>query len=256
MKKVLLLSVSSLLLVSSCGTYAGSGAYNGSAIGSVLGSAIGGISGGHRGSDIGTIVGMAGGAVIGGAIGAAADKSRQRDIEEAVAQRRQNRNYDSRQSDSDIYYSQTDDSGFDPNNSGDDRLDWGTVPTPTAPSQAYNTINGIDIRNIRFLDDNNDGMLSAGETAKVVFEVMNYTSSPLHNVKPSVLEAGGNRHIYVSQGICVERIAPGKGIRYTAMIKGDNRLKDGDARFVISVSSDDKKDDIRMEELSVRTSRN
>lgn len=65
----------SSLLMSSCDTYTGSGAYAGSSIGSILGSAIGGLSGGPRGSDIGTIVGMAGGAMVGAAIGSQADKA-------------------------------------------------------------------------------------------------------------------------------------------------------------------------------------
>ena len=47
----------SSLLLSSCDTYTGSGAYAGATFGSILGSAIGGLSGGPRGSDMGTIIG-------------------------------------------------------------------------------------------------------------------------------------------------------------------------------------------------------
>ena len=46
MKKPLILLFSSALLLSSCGTYTGSGAYVGGSFGSILGSAIGGIAGG------------------------------------------------------------------------------------------------------------------------------------------------------------------------------------------------------------------
>ena len=80
MKKSVIIIAASALLISSCGTYTGSGAYAGSTLGSILGSAIGGISGGPRGSDIGTIVGMVGGAVVGGAIGAAADERERQDV--------------------------------------------------------------------------------------------------------------------------------------------------------------------------------
>ena len=79
MKKTLLVSVSALLLLSSCGTYTGMGAYTGGTFGSIIGSAIGGISGGRHGSDVGTLIGMAGGAMVGAAVGAAADKAQQRD---------------------------------------------------------------------------------------------------------------------------------------------------------------------------------
>ena len=64
-----------MLMLSSCGTYAGSGAATGGYFGSIVGYAIGGITGGWRGHDIGSLVGLAGGAVVGAAIGAAADNA-------------------------------------------------------------------------------------------------------------------------------------------------------------------------------------
>ena len=74
MKNLFVLPIFTVIFLSSCGTYAGSGAMTGGSLGSVLGSAIGGIAGGGRGSNIGTIVGMAGGAMVGATIGAKADK--------------------------------------------------------------------------------------------------------------------------------------------------------------------------------------
>ena len=74
MKKSLILSLSAAMVLSSCSTYAGSGAITGGFLGSILGSAIGGIAGGARGSDIGTIIGMAGGAAAGAAIDAKTKK--------------------------------------------------------------------------------------------------------------------------------------------------------------------------------------
>ena len=50
MKKMIFLLLCSSLVLSSCDTYTGSGAYAGGSIGSILGSAIGGLSGGPRGS--------------------------------------------------------------------------------------------------------------------------------------------------------------------------------------------------------------
>ena len=74
MKKMLFVLAVSTMLLSSCSTYTGQGAYTGATLGSILGSAIGGISGGWHGSHVGEIVGMAGGAAVGAAIGSAADK--------------------------------------------------------------------------------------------------------------------------------------------------------------------------------------
>lgn len=254
MKKSTVLSLSALLLLSSCGTYTGTGAYAGASLGTILGSAIGGIAGGPRGSDIGTIVGMAGGAMVGGAIGAQAD---------AAQQQRHSRydrpsHYDNGSTGSGNYNDDSydyrsegaQDSGFDPNNGGDDTLyDFNdssytgsysaTQPEKVAPTVRYDgigtaqpsTTTPIEVRGARFVDDNQDGRLNAGELCKVIFEVHNTSQNVLTDIQPTVVETSGNRQIAISQSIHVERIAPGKGIRYTAMVKASPRLKDGTSCF-------------------------
>lgn len=243
------------LLVSSCTTGAGAGAYAGSSLGSVLGSAIGGIVGGPHGSDVGTIFGMAGGAVVGGALGDAAEK----------AQRRSAQQYDD-----DTYASGNsanyvgDD--FDPSqmvdnsNSGDDRIDFGapsssgtnaTMPT-ASPSQSVDAsrveqIYGkaksdgkLTIRNVRFADSNGDGMLSGDEIGHVSFEIYNETDAPIYNFDPSVVEAEANKRIYISPSVRVENIMPGQGLRYTATVKADRRIKDGEIRLLVSAQKEGK----------------
>lgn len=262
MKKIMLSTVCAALLLGSCDTYTGVGAYAGSTIGSILGSAVGGISGGPRGSDVGTIVGMAGGAIIGGAIGAKADEKREEELHQ-YRHDKQKRAYERRQRQrvqrQEEVYGYGDEaeeinSGFDASNSGDDRLynfnstDYTgnyTAQTPTvtmpAASSAGNTTEGlryspaIEIRNARFVDDNQDNVISRGELCKIIFEVMNRGKEVLYDVQPTVIEATGNQHIYVSPDVHVEKIMPGGGIRYTALIKADNRLKDGTAKFCVSV---------------------
>lgn len=243
------------LLVSSCTTGAGAGAYAGSSLGSVLGSAIGGIVGGPHGSDVGTIFGMAGGAVVGGALGDAAEK----------AQRRSAQQYDD-----DTYASGN--SGnyigddFDPSqmvdnsNSGDDRIDFG-APSPSganatmgnaSPSQSVDAnrveqIYGkaksdgkLTIRNVRFADSNGDGMLSGDEIGHVSFEIYNETDAPIYNFDPSVVEAEANKRIYISPSVRVENIMPGQGLRYTATVKADRRIKDGEIRLLVSAQKEGK----------------
>ena len=252
MKKITVTCVSAVLLLSGCGTYTGQGTYTGATFGSVLGSAIGGISGGPRGSDIGTIIGMAGGAGIGGAIGEAADKRAHEEMvehREAVKQRRaeaQRREH-------------ADMSGFDESNSGDDRIydfdgtDYtGTYsaqqPTETMPLQSSVEVSAgrlayaphIEIRNARFVDDDQDGTISRGELCKVIFEIMNTGKAPVYDVQPMVVDASMNKHIYISPSMHVESIAPGKGIRYTALVKADNRLKPGNVKVCLSVLQGDK----------------
>ena len=231
MKKMMVWAVGATLLLSSCSSYTGAGAYTGAQFGSILGSAIGGISGGPRGSDIGTIVGMAGGAVIGGAIGNAADQKARGKMDNDYPA---NSGYDSSNS------------GYDSTNSGDDRIDFdgGDAATgnyeykqPSSPADNVYTHSAptVEIRNARFIDADGDDTISRGEMCKVVLEVYNNDLQPIYNVVPTVAEMTGNRHIYISQPICVEKIGAYKGVRYTAMVKADNRLKYGTIKLCCSV---------------------
>lgn len=276
MGKSFIIGMSALLLLGSCDTYTGTGAYMGSTLGSIFGSAIGGIAGGPHGSDVGTIVGMVGGAVAGAAIGQATDQKqqaqREADIADMRARRaeRQARRQGSYGNDNTYghgnnygYDNQGDDysgSGFDANNGGDDRIydfkgsDYSgnySAKQPDVNMPMQSSVDNlaenlkytpdIEIKNARFVDDNQDGKIERGELSKVIFEVYNRGNHTLYDVVPTVVEATGNRHIMISPNMHVESIQPGKGIRYTALVKADNRLKDGNAQFCVSVVQGDKK---------------
>lgn len=276
MGKSFIIGMSALLLLGSCDTYTGTGAYMGSTLGSIFGSAIGGIAGGPLGSDVGTIVGMVGGAVAGAAIGQATDQKQQAQREADIADMRARRaerqarrqgaygndntyghgnnyGYDNQGSD----YSG---SGFDANNGGDDRIydfkgsDYSgnySAKQPDVNMPMQSSVDNlaenlkytpdIEIKNARFVDDNQDGKIERGELSKVIFEVYNRGNHTLYDVVPTVVEATGNRHIMISPNMHVESIQPGKGIRYTALVKADNRLKDGNAQFCVSVVQGNKK---------------
>lgn len=254
MKKVLMMAVGTALLVSSCGTYAGSGAYAGATFGSILGSAVGGISGGHLGSDIGTIVGMAGGAVVGGAIGSAKDNKDKEEVREHYRQVMQRKSQEAKTDNVSFEQQGAVDSGFDSTNSGDDRLydfqssDYTGDYTAQEPNtvmpmsssvedlaQGMEYVPTLEIRNARIVDDNQDRVISRNEISKVIFEIYNHGTTPVEDVQPTVLETTGNKHIFISPNMHIERIDPGKGVRYTAMIKADNRLKDGNVCICVSV---------------------
>lgn len=254
MKKIMFFVACSSLLLSSCDTYTGSGAYAGATFGSILGSAIGGLSGGSRGSDMGTIIGMAGGAAVGAAIGSQADQKSQQQ-RESVYRDRSHRDHHSYQ---DGVYQQSspvysNDEIFDSTNSGDDRIydfndrDYtgsysaqqpvATIPSSTLEKlgQNYAYSSSLKIMNARFVDSNEDNYLNRNETAKVIFEIRNNGAHTLYDVVPTVIETTGNKHIFISPSVHVESIAPGHVIRYTAMVKADNRLKNGTACFCVSV---------------------
>ena len=279
MKKVILLMLCSSLVMGSCDTYTGSGAYAGGSIGSILGSAIGGLSGGPRGSDMGTIIGMAGGAVVGAVIGSQADQA-QAEREAAYQQDRverrsgypgSSRRYptnprnsgSSNYGENEVYdYSNTPVTDnpeiFDSNNGGDDRLydfkgkdytgDYSAQqPTTSMPTATVEELGArffysstLEIVNARFVDDNEDNCLNRNETCKVIFEIVNRGHEPVYDVVPTVVETTGNKHIFISPSIHVEKISPGSGVRYTAMVKADRKLKDGMARFCVSVIHEGK----------------
>ena len=153
----------------------------------------------------------------------------------------------------------------DNSNSGDDRIDFGApsssganatmsnAPMSTAPSsqsvdasrveQIYGNAKSdgkLTIRNVRFADSNGDGMLSGDEIGQVSFEIYNETAAPIYNFDPSVVEAEANKRIYISPSVRVENIMPGQGLRYTATVKADRRIKDGEIRLLVSAQKEGK----------------
>lgn len=244
MKKSMIAVTAAVLLASSCGTYTGQGAYVGGSFGSVLGSAIGGIAGGWRGSDIGTVVGMAGGAVIGAAVGAAADQKQAEQMEQYKRERSQRPVIDG--------------SGFDETNSGDDRIDFdgaGPGHSSVTTLDAERREAGLVIRNVRLVDADHDGVLRAGEECKISFEVMNRSSMTVYDVQPLVSEVTGNKRVHISPNLHVESIAPHSGIRYTATLLADKKLKDGTAVVRVGVAQGDRQYASQTREITVQTSR-
>lgn len=219
MKKLFVMSLGAMLLLSSCGTYTETGATTGAWFGSIIGSAIGGITGGPRGSDVGTLIGMAGGAVVGAAVGQAAEDAHQKKME--TYQQRRNADY----------------------NFPDDRIYMDDTP------------DALEIRRPMLIDSNRDDVLTRGEEARIVFEVYNTTDKPIFRIRPQVVEVTGNRHIEVSEGVMIESIAPGKGIRYTALVRADNGLRDGEAVFRIGVFQDRKEIVSQTKTFRIKTSK-
>ena len=250
MRKALFMLAAVALLMSSCGTYTGEGAIVGAQFGTILGSAVGGISGGWRGSDVGAIVGMAGGAVVGAAIGQAADQKEAEQFERRQQERRQwnqrraeaNRVPAERVPDDKVPTDRVDvdDSGFDATGGGDDRIDFDAPgPGGEVPSVSVRDLSkrpSIELLNVRIIENSQPGTLHAGEQCKVVFEIMNRSRHTIFDIQPMVNEMTGNKHLHISPNLNIESIAPGTGVRYTATVLADKRLKDGQAVLRIAVA--------------------
>lgn len=190
MRKLIAVSAVSLLVLSGCGTSqtaAGDpGAiFAGAAIGGNVGGAIGGLigdnNGGWRGGYRGSAIGTIIGTIAGAAIGNAVSAPKQ----EAYSYRIER---------TEPYKPQHE-----------------TYPAPSV-------FDNLRIRNIRFIDDSRDHVISSGEKSKVIFEIMNEGEQTIYNVVPMVTETTGMKRIYISPPVMVEQIAPHNGVKYTATI--------------------------------------
>lgn len=254
------------------GTGAYAGSTLGALLGSAIGGIAGGPRGSDIGTLVGMAGGAAVGGALGAKADQQQQEYQnyedarfeQKYMEHRRAATAGNKGYDNRYDD-DVYrgydnrnndYASNggyDDSGFDPTNSGDDVLydfngsDYtgnytASHPERVMPPSSFDNIDTpanvedklpLEVRNARFVDDNQDHKLSGDELSKVIFEIYNVSGSTVYDVQPMVVETTGNKRIYVSNSIHVERIVPGKGVRYTAMVKGGKKLKDGTACFRI-----------------------
>lgn len=249
MKKVLTLALGATLVLSSCDTYTGVGAVTGAQFGNVIGSAIGGITGGWRGSDWGSLIGTAAGAAAGAAIGAAVDQSQQQkydDYAAARAERRSRQTYErSSQRSTGRDYGYNNSGSYDANNSGSYGANSGEVFDPTNSGDdriAFDmpVSEPIVIRRAELTDANGDGVLKRGEECTVRFEIMNNSDKTVYDICPMVDDITGNKHVHVSQNLRIESIAPHQGVRYSATILADNRLKDGEVNIRVGVMQGNK----------------
>lgn len=148
----------------------------------------------------------------------------------------------------------------DTTNSGDDRIDFDVNSSSTLPNNNPDTSVSMDagkveqiygankaaesgkitIKNVRFVETAEHNVLHGGEVGKVKFEMYNETQAPIYNFMPTVIEADGNKRIYISPSVSVENIMPGQGLRYTATVKADKRIKDGEIRLLVSAQRDGK----------------
>ncbi len=258
MKQLLVLLTGVVLFFSSCSSYSASGAVVGGQFGHVIGSAIGGISGGWRGHHMGSLIGTVGGIAAGAAIGAAVEQSAENGIRHAKEEHYGYGRNDNQNTAGDVVASapsgRVDDRiVFDDNNRHANRHAVHHGATRSISLSQLTQKPAIELRNAVFYDSNHDGVITRGEECRVHFEVMNNTSSPIYDLYPIVKEVTENRHVKVSPNLRVESIAPHQGIRYTATIAADKRLKDGEIIIRVSVAQGQHVIDSQTQEFRVVT---
>lgn len=275
MKKVLTIVLGASLIVSSCTTNQAASVYTGSMFGDVLGSAIGGLVGGWRGHELGSIIGTVSGAAVGAAVAAQSERNQERRVQQHAQARRQRMAQQRSRGADDSYYpgqngaaydgqGAADQSGFDPQMRGDDRITMSPSDGASAPANgAYHVPStpavaagqSLIIRNAGVYEDQRDGVLTRGETCQVVFEITNVSDQPVYDVFPLVEEVTGCRYVHISPNLRVESIAPHQSIRYTASLHADNRLRNGTIEVRVGVAQGNHRIDSQTRQFSVPTAR-
>ncbi|GAE16974.1 hypothetical protein JCM6292_3495 [Bacteroides pyogenes JCM 6292] len=106
---------------------------------------------------------------------------------------------------------------------------------------AQHAVSHLKLRKLRFIDDNRNHVIDAGENCKIIFEVMNEGDRPVYNIVPVVETVGKVRYIGISSTVMIEEILPGEGIKYTATVYAGKKLKDGEVLFRVAVAQEDGK---------------
>ena len=218
MKKNVCIVAVVLFLLSSCASSNQfNGTVTGSMLGSVFGSSIGGLLGGPRGNDAGTMIGM----VIGGAVGAA-----------ATAPRTQKSTDVSTRSDEYGYENNRDVDEYNRHSRNSETAN-DTYQSQNSAEQTLETeYRDLQIENLRFVDDNNNRTIDAGERSKIEFELYNRGTETVYNIAP-VLRSSEGKRIAISPTAIVASLAPGKGVRYAAELYARPNLHTGTADFTI-----------------------
>lgn len=104
------------------------------------------------------------------------------------------------------------------------------------PSESYYAPSGLQITNIRFIDENRNQTIDAEEKCKLIFDIVNDGEVAAYNVTPIVEEVSGMKHIEISPSAQISYMPVGNRIRYTAVVQGGKRLKTGEAVFRVYTS--------------------
>lgn len=104
------------------------------------------------------------------------------------------------------------------------------------PSESYYAPSGLQITNIRFIDENRNQTIDADEQCKLIFDIVNNGEVAAYNVTPIVEEVSGMKHVEVSPSAQISYMPVGNRIRYTAVVQGGKRLKTGEAVFRVYTS--------------------
>lgn len=212
MKKIFVYAISSALILgttlTSC-TYSGYESYlgtmAGAEIGGIIGESIGWMNtsrhSGPGNAMLGGIIGTVAGAAIGNAIGNEAAESRKAQEREYRRNRRHGNEQRSRR--------------YQNNSSNSDSYNYGGGYQTEGGRDYTKSASNLIISNLKYEDENGDGLISKYETINVIYEITNPTS---HDIDVKLAIGNNSNHNFEFSPETQATIAAGKTIRYKAKV--------------------------------------
>ena len=222
--RIVLSILSATILLASCASSGASttqvfAAMSGLNAGATLGGAIGGLtSRSHRGYHMGTTIG----ALSGAAIGAVATMPRKKRVETT----------------------ETVESYEAPK-----RKRGSFAPTATLSGMRRD----VRVTNVTFRDSSGDGVLQPGEAAIVSYDIINVTPRAISLLVPRMELSAQTKRIHISPMQNIVDVPSGEGVRYSATLTADSRLKSGEAQLTLYLSGDNGASFTEMNTIQIRT---
>lgn len=95
-------------------------------------------------------------------------------------------------------------------------------------------ISKLEIANITFADDDEDGMVGKDEIAQIYFDLINTGEEPLYGITP-VLLANKTKHLVISDPVTVDTLNAQSALRYIIEIAGDGKRNPGNAYLLLRI---------------------
>ena len=95
-------------------------------------------------------------------------------------------------------------------------------------------ISALDIANITYADDDNDGSLGKDESAQLYFDLINTSSEPLYGIMP-VLMANKTKHVLISEPCLIDTLKSEHALRYIIEWSGDGKKNPGKVSLMLRI---------------------
>ena len=95
-------------------------------------------------------------------------------------------------------------------------------------------ISKLEIANITFADDNEDGMISKDEVAQIYFDLINTGDEPLYGITPVIL-ANKTKHLLISDPVAIDTLNANNALRYIIEVAGDGKKNPGNVYLLLRI---------------------